>query len=48
MWSVCHEYMFILLYVKLIQCSGLAEIYGQLEKGKWSQSAMGICAFCNI
>ena len=30
MGSVCHGYMFILLYVKLMQCSGVAEIYGQL------------------
>ena len=25
--SVCHEYMYILLFVKLIQCSGFPEIY---------------------
>ena len=29
--SVCHGYMYILLYMKLIQCSGVAYIYGQLE-----------------
>ena len=33
MGSVCHGYMCILLYVKLIWCSGVAEIYGQLEEG---------------
>ena len=33
MGSVCHESMCILLYGKLIQCSGVAEIYGQLEEG---------------
>ena len=35
MGSVCHGYMCILLYVKLVQCSGLAEISGQLEEGWW-------------
>ena len=44
MGSVCHGYMCILLYVKLIGCSGFPEIYAQLEEG-WGQSAMGICAF---
>ena len=28
--SIYHAYMCILLYVKLIQCSGVAEIYDQL------------------
>ena len=32
MGSVCHGYMHILLYMKLIQCSGVAQIYGQLEE----------------
>ena len=32
MGSVCHRYMSILLYMKLMQCRGLAEIYGQLEE----------------
>ena len=32
MASVCHGYMCILLYMKLIQCSGVAYINGQLEK----------------
>ena len=31
--SVCHGYMYILLFVKLIQCSGFPEIYAQLEEG---------------
>ena len=30
--SVCHQYMCILLYMKLIFCSGFPEIYAQLEK----------------
>ena len=28
---MCPRYMCILLYVKLIQCSGIPQIYGQLE-----------------
>ena len=28
-----HGYMCILLYVKLMQCSGFPEIYAQLEEG---------------
>ena len=31
---ICHTYMFILLYVKLIQCSGILKIYGQLKEGE--------------
>ena len=34
--------MCIVLYVKLIQCSGIQYIYGQLEEGT---SALSICAF---
>ena len=33
MGSVCHGYMCILLYMKLIWCSGFPEIYAQLEEG---------------
>ena len=40
---MCPRYMCILLYVKLIWCSGIPYIYGQLEGGT---SALGICAFC--
>ena len=36
----------ILLYVKLIWCSGFPDIYAQLDEEWWGQSAMGICAFC--
>ena len=36
-------YMCILLYVKLIRCSGIPEMYGQLEEGD-----LGICAFCYL
>ena len=35
--------MCIVLYVKLIWCSGIPHIYGRLEG---STSALGICAFC--
>ena len=35
--------MCILLYVKLIWCSGIPYIYGQLEGGI---STLGICGFC--
>ena len=31
--SVCHGYMCILLYMKLIWCSGFPEIYAQLQMG---------------
>ena len=30
---ICPKYMCILVYVKLIWCSGIPEIYGQLEEG---------------
>ena len=33
MGSVCYGYMCILLYGKLIWCSGFPEIYAQLEEG---------------
>ena len=33
MGSVCHGYMCILLYVKLMQCSGFPEISAQLGLG---------------
>ena len=38
---ICPKHMCIVLYVRLIQCSGIPEIYGQLEEGD-----LGICAFC--
>ena len=37
--------MCILLYVKIIWCSGFPEIYGGLELGGGSECTMGICAF---
>ena len=40
---MCPRYMCILLYVKLMWCSGIPWIYGQLEG---STSAISICAFC--
>ena len=33
MGSVCHGYMCILLYVKLIGCNGVADMYASLEEG---------------
>ena len=35
--------MYIVLYVKLIWCSSMPYIYGQLEGGT---SALGTCALC--
>ena len=32
-WSICHGYMCIVLYMKLIWCDGFPEIYAQLEEG---------------
>ena len=29
--SICHGYMCIVLYMKLIWCNGFAEIYAELE-----------------
>ena len=50
--SICHGYMCILLYMKLIWCSGFPEIYAQLEEGVGSvcHDDIGICALyymCN-
>ena len=45
MGSICHGYMCIVLYMKLIWCNGFPEIYAQLEEG-WGQSIMGICELC--
>ena len=35
--AICHVYMCIVLYMKLIWCNGCAEIYVQLEKGELMQ-----------
>ena len=43
--SICHGYMCILLYVRLMGFNGVAWIYCQLAGGP---SVMGICAFCYI
>ena len=40
--SICHGYMCILLYMKVIWCNGFREIYVQLEKDGQGQSAMAI------
>ena len=47
MGSDHHGYMYILLYVKVIWCSGFPDIYAQLKEG-WGQSAMGVCVFYYI
>ena len=31
--SICHRYMYIVLYMKLIWCNGFPDIYAQLEGG---------------
>ena len=46
-WSwgdICPKDMCILLYVKLIWCSGITDIYGELEVG--GTSALMIYTFC--
>ena len=40
---MCPKYICILLYVKLLWCSSIPYIYGQLEGGT---SVLSICAFC--
>ena len=40
---ICPEYMCILLYVKLIWCSGIPQIYGQLEEGALVDVHSAIC-----
>ena len=47
MGSICHGFMCIVLYMKLMCCNGFPEIYAQLDEG-WGQSAMDICALCYI
>ena len=32
--AICHGYMCIVLYMKLIWCNSFAEIYAQLEEGE--------------
>ena len=44
-WRKRPWYMCILLYVKLLWCSSIPYIYGQLEGGP---SALSICAFCYV
>ena len=44
--SICHRYMCIVLYMKLIWCIGFPEIYACLEEGV--QSVIGRCALCYI
>ena len=42
---VCHGYMCIVQYVRLMGCNSVAWIYGQLAGG---QSVMHICAYCDM
>ena len=44
-WSICHWYMCILLYMKLI---GVIVLHGSMLNWGWGQSAIGICAFFYI
>ena len=48
MGSVCHGNMCILLYMKLIPCSGVCIDLWSNVGGGWGQSAMGICVFYYI
>ena len=40
---ICPRYMYILLYVKHIQCSGIPYIYGQSEEGGLVYVHSAIC-----
>ena len=44
--SVCPKYMCILLYVKLIVVEWYSLDLWSIRGGVWSQSTIGICAFC--
>ena len=47
--SICHRYMYILLDMKLICCSGFPEIYAHLEGvGSVCHDDFGICALYYI
>ena len=48
MGSICHRYMWILLYMKLVWCNGFPKIFAGLEEGVGVQSVIGICALCYI
>ena len=45
--SICHGYMCIVLYMKLIWCNGFPDIYAQVEEGV-GQLAIGICTLCYL
>ena len=45
MGSICHGYMCILLYMKLVWYNGFPETYGQSEEGGMGSVCTGICAF---
>ena len=40
---MCPHYMYILLYMKLLQCSGIPAIYGQLKEGALVYVHAAIC-----
>ena len=42
---ICHGYMCILLYMKLIWCNGFPEIDGQLEEGGIGSVCTGVMVF---
>ena len=44
--AICHGYMCIVLYMKLMWCNGFAQIYAWLEEG--GQSDIGIHALFYI
>ena len=48
MGSVCHGYMCILLYMKVVWCSGVAEIYGQLDEGMGSVCHGYMCILLSV
>ena len=45
MGSMCHGYMCILLYMKLIWCNGFPQIYSQLEEGGVGSVCTGVVVF---
>ena len=48
MGSVCHRNMCILLYVKLIRCNGVAQIYAQLDEGEGSVCHRYMCILLSV
>ena len=48
MGSVCPRCMCILLYVKLMRCNGVAQIYAQLEEGLGSVCHRYMCTLLDV